>query len=72
MCCFSFSVTPMRVVSGRFEPMRVGHHTEILRALMDDILFKGEENILNMGEITFVNSKSSFEASFGFSPLLYS
>jgi hypothetical protein len=30
--------------------MRVGHHTGILRlrALMDGILFQGEENVLNV------------------------
>jgi hypothetical protein len=40
---------PMRVVSGMFKPMRVGHRTGILilRVLMDGILFEGEENILN-------------------------
>jgi hypothetical protein len=39
--CFLFSATPMRVVSGRSKPMRVGLRTGILRlrALMDDILF---------------------------------
>jgi hypothetical protein len=38
---FLFLVMPMKVASGRFKPMRVGHHTRILglRELMDDILF---------------------------------
>jgi nicotinamide mononucleotide adenylyltransferase len=40
---FLFPTMLMRVISGRFKPMRVGHHTGILRlrALMDDILFSG-------------------------------
>jgi hypothetical protein len=64
---------PMMVVSGRSKPRRVGHHTGILRlrALMDGILFEGEENVLNMREITSTNSRISFEVSFGFEPLLY-
>jgi Na+-transporting NADH:ubiquinone oxidoreductase subunit NqrB len=39
--CFLFPVMPMRVISGRFKPMRVGHRNGIirLRALIDDILF---------------------------------
>jgi hypothetical protein len=38
---FLFPVMPMRVVSGKIKPIRVGLHTRILRlrALMDDILF---------------------------------
>jgi hypothetical protein len=34
-------VMPMRVISGRFKPMRVGHRNGIirLRALIDGILF---------------------------------
>jgi hypothetical protein len=58
---------PMRVVSGRSKPMRVGHCTRILRfrALMDGILFQGEENVLIMREYTSTNSVQSFEAPFG-------
>jgi hypothetical protein len=39
--CFLFLMMPMRVVSGKFRPRRVGLHTGILklRAPMDDILF---------------------------------
>jgi hypothetical protein len=39
--CFLFPVMPMRVVSGKSKPMRVGLHTGILRlrALMEGILF---------------------------------
>jgi hypothetical protein len=39
--CFHFPVMPMRVVSGKSRPRRVGLRTRIprLRALMDDILF---------------------------------
>jgi hypothetical protein len=37
--CFLFPVTPMRVVSGRSKPMKVGHGILKLRALMDGILF---------------------------------
>jgi hypothetical protein len=39
--CILFLVMPMRVVSGKSKPMRVGFGTGILklRALMDDILF---------------------------------
>jgi hypothetical protein len=35
--------------------MRVGHRTGILRlrALMDGILFKGEENVLNESDFCF-------------------
>jgi hypothetical protein len=38
---FLFPMMPMRVVSGKSRPRRVGLHTGILklRALMDDILF---------------------------------
>jgi hypothetical protein len=47
--------------------MRVGHRTGTLkpRALMDGILFYGEENVLNMREISSANFVLSFEASFG-------
>jgi hypothetical protein len=40
---------PTRDASERSKPMRDGHHTEIhrLRPPMDDILFLGEENVLN-------------------------
>jgi hypothetical protein len=39
--CFLLSVMPMKVVSGKSKPMRVGFCTGILRlrAPMDDILF---------------------------------
>jgi hypothetical protein len=58
---------PMRVVSGKYKPMRVGLRTGILRlrALMDDILFWDEENVLNVRETASTNSVLSFEASFG-------
>jgi hypothetical protein len=38
---FLFPVMPIRVVSGKFKPMRVGLHTRILRlrVSMDGILF---------------------------------
>jgi hypothetical protein len=44
-----FLAMPMRDASGRSKQMRVGHRTGILRltALMDDILFTLEENVLN-------------------------
>jgi hypothetical protein len=54
--CFLFPVMPMKVVSGRSKPMRVGHHTRI---------FYSEENILNMRETAFANYVLPFEASFG-------
>jgi hypothetical protein len=49
---YLFLVIPTRVVSGWSKPMRVEPHTGILRlrALMDDILFLGKENVLNMRE----------------------
>jgi hypothetical protein len=39
--CFLFLVMPMKVVSGKSKPMRVGLRTRIhsLRVPMDDILF---------------------------------
>jgi hypothetical protein len=39
--CFLFPAMPMRVVNGKYKPMRVGLCTGILglRALLDDILF---------------------------------
>jgi hypothetical protein len=45
--CFAFLAIPMRVVSGKFKPMRVELRTVILRlrALMDGILFLGKENV---------------------------
>jgi hypothetical protein len=63
---------PMRVVSGKSKPLRVGLCTRILRlrALMDDILFYGEENVLNVREITSANTNISFEASFGIQPFV--
>jgi hypothetical protein len=64
---FLFLVIPIRVVSGKSKPMRVGLCTRILklRASMDGILFEGEENILNVRETSSANSVLSFEASFG-------
>jgi hypothetical protein len=46
---------PMTDVSGRSKLMRVGHRTGILglRALMDGILFYGEENVLNESDFRF-------------------
>jgi hypothetical protein len=69
---FLFLAMPTRVVSGRSKPMRVGQRIGILRltALMDDILFLGEENVQNVREITSPNSEISFEASFGFEPFV--
>jgi hypothetical protein len=63
---------PMRVVSGKSKPLRVGLCTRILRlrAPMDDILFYGEENVLNVREITSANTNISFEASFGIQPFV--
>jgi hypothetical protein len=63
---------PMRVVSGRFKPMRVELHTGILRlrVSMDDILFQGEEDVLNMRETAFANSVLFFEASFELQPFV--
>jgi hypothetical protein len=63
----------MRDASGRSKPMRVGHHTGILRlrALMDGILFYGEENVLNESGSTFANPDVCFEASFCFKPFVY-
>jgi hypothetical protein len=65
--CFLFPAMPTRVVSGRSKLLTVGLRTRILRlrASMDGILFKGEENVLNVRETTFANSVLSFEASFG-------
>jgi hypothetical protein len=39
--CFLYSMMPMKIVSGKSKPMRVGLRTGILRLkmLMDDILF---------------------------------
>jgi hypothetical protein len=41
---------PTKVASERSKPFRDGHRTGILklRALMDGILFYGEENVLNI------------------------
>jgi hypothetical protein len=62
----------MRVVSGKSKPMRVGLRIGILRlrALMDGILFWGEENVLNVRETASTNSIISFEASFGLQPFV--
>jgi hypothetical protein len=45
---FLLLMMPMRVVSGKSKPMRVGLHTGILRLRvpMDGILFWGKENAL--------------------------
>jgi hypothetical protein len=71
ICCL-FLVMPTRVVSGRSKLMRVGLRTGILRlrALMDDILFYGEEDVLNVRETTSTNFVLSFEASFGLQPFV--
>jgi hypothetical protein len=63
---------PMRVVSGKSKPMRVGLRTGILRlrALMDGILFQVEENVLNVRETASANSVLSFEASFRLQPFV--
>jgi hypothetical protein len=47
---FLFPAMSRRVVNRRSKLMRVGHHAGILRlrALMDDILFKDEENVVNI------------------------
>jgi hypothetical protein len=52
---FLFPVMPTRVVSERSKPMRVGHRTRILRfrALVDDILFYGKENVPNESDFLF-------------------
>jgi hypothetical protein len=62
----------MRVVNGKSKPMRVGLRTGILRlrASMDDILFKGEENVLNVRETASANFVLSFEASFELQPFV--
>jgi hypothetical protein len=71
---FLFSVMPMRVVSGKSKLMRVELRTGILRlrALIDGILFWGEEKVLNMREITSANPVVPFEASSSFKPFVYS
>jgi hypothetical protein len=63
---------PMRVVSGKSKLMRVGLRTRILRlrASMDGILLKGEENVLNVREIASTNYVLSFEVSFGLQPFV--
>jgi hypothetical protein len=40
----------MRVVSGKFKPMRIGLRTGILRLRMpmDDIFFQGKKNVLTV------------------------
>jgi hypothetical protein len=70
--CFFFLAMPTRVVSGKSKPMRVGLHTGILklRALIDNILFYGKENVLNVREIASANSVISFEASFELQPFI--
>jgi hypothetical protein len=47
---FLLPAMPMRVVSGKSKPMRVGLCTGIhkLRAPMDDILFQGKDNVLTV------------------------
>jgi hypothetical protein len=63
---FLLPVIPMRAISERSKPMRVGCYngTLGLRASMDDILFYGEENVLNVRETASTNSVLSFEVSF--------
>jgi hypothetical protein len=48
--CFLLSAMPMRVVSEKFKPMRVGLRTMILRlrVSMDGILFEVKENVLTV------------------------
>jgi hypothetical protein len=64
--CFLLPVMPTSTVSGRSKPLWVGHRTGTLglRESMDDILFYGEENVLNVRETAFANFVLSFEASF--------
>jgi hypothetical protein len=47
---FLFSAVPIKDVSGRSKSMRAGHRSKIhrLRAPIEDILFYGEENVLNV------------------------
>jgi hypothetical protein len=47
---FLLLMMPMRVVSGKSNPMRDGFHTGILRLRvpMDDNLFYGKENVLTV------------------------
>jgi hypothetical protein len=73
MSFFLFLTIPMRVVSGKSKPMRVGLHTGNLRlrALMDVILFYGEDNVWNVTKIASANSIVSFEASSGFKLFVY-
>jgi hypothetical protein len=64
--CFLFSMIPMRVVSRKSKPRNVRLRTGILRfrALMDNILFYDEKNILNMRETASANSDIFFEMTF--------
>jgi hypothetical protein len=52
--------------------MRVGLRTGIirLRALMDGILFYGEDNVLNVRKTASANSVLSYEASFALHPFV--
>jgi hypothetical protein len=70
---FLFLVMPMKDDNGRSKPMRFGHHTWIIRlkALMDDILFYGEENVPRDSDFCFRKLWNIFEASFGFKPFVY-
>jgi hypothetical protein len=69
--CFVFPAMLTRVVGGMSKPLRVGLCTGILmlRALMDVILFQGEENILNVREITSANPDISLKHLLGFNLL---
>jgi hypothetical protein len=62
----------MRVVSGRYRPMRVGLRTEIFRLTvsMDGILFYGEDNVLNVRETTSTSTVLSCEVSFDLHPFV--
>jgi hypothetical protein len=53
--------------------MRVEHRAGILRlrALMDSILFLGEENVWIVREIASAKSEPYFEASFGLQSFVY-
>jgi hypothetical protein len=63
---------PTRVVSGKSKLMRVELCIGILslRALMDAILFYGEENVLIVRETASTDSDRSFEACFGIQPFV--
>jgi hypothetical protein len=60
------------VVSGRSKLIRTGLRNGILRlrVSMDDILFYGEEDVLNVTETASTNSVLSFEVSFELQPFV--